>query len=148
MSMESRSRNMVRFQEGPGAVNQKAFIVFPWNDVSTFLQNVVHEMADWGGPKCQVLHAVGKSTAQNCFSGPIPYYLPTEKLDSSWVGWPAPGPPTRWRRRAGRGVDSQHNWQLNPCVNKGHRAGRKLETHLPWDIDKWTTQEAEGLTEG
>lgn len=97
----------------------------PECDAQLFLQTIVH-MADWHGPKLQVLHAVGKSASQNRFSGPIPYYLETENLislgssDLPWSNQPGTGE-VQGRERGGFTAQLQ----LNPCVNKGHRAGRE-----------------------
>lgn len=142
--MESRSRNMVSSKKG--LWTRKPSIVFPWNDAQLFLQNVVHEMADWGGPKC-CFACCGVTTAQNCFSGPIPYYLETENL--IYLGsWPALVQSAGHRGGEGRERgEFTAQPQLNPCVNKGHRAGENWNMSLETST-KWTTQEAEGLTEG
>lgn len=135
--MESRSRNMVRFQEGPGAVNQKAFIVFPWN----VMLNCFFRM--WS-MRWQTEVALN---AKFCmlWVNPQPKIVFQAQFHITWrqriwsilgqVTCPGPISWVQGRRRAGRGVDSQHNHSSIPVLIKVTGQGENWNT-LPWDIDK------------
>lgn len=82
-------------------------------------------------PKLQVLHVVSKPMSRNCFSGPIPNYLETGNLihlgSSDWPWSNQLGTEeVEGRERGGHTAQPQ----LNPGVNRGHRARRKLK-HTP-----------------
>lgn len=135
--MESGGRNVVRFQEGPGAVNQKAFIISPRNVMLNCFFRLLS--IRWQ------TNVAPNSKFCMLWVNPRPKIVFQAQFHITWrqriwsilgqVTCPGPISQAQGRCRAGRGVASQHNYSSIPVLIKVTGQGENRNT-LPWNIDK------------